>query len=82
MPSHNFYSALDRHAVLSGSDSGFPWYAGAMLTGDSDIARMPTDGGAGPATTSMVREQIAAAFEAVASWLAAAAGNGKRIPAN
>jgi hypothetical protein len=30
MNRHHF-SALDRHAVLSGSDDGFPWYAGTML---------------------------------------------------
>ena len=23
------FSALDRHAVLTGSDDGFPWFAGA-----------------------------------------------------
>ena len=30
MNQHSF-SALDRHAVMSGSDDGFPWYAGGML---------------------------------------------------
>jgi hypothetical protein len=34
MNEHQF-SALDRHAVLTGSDDGFPWFAGAMLALES-----------------------------------------------
>jgi len=37
MPDHHSFSALDRHAVLSNSDNGFSWYAGAMF---ADPAKM------------------------------------------
>jgi len=34
-------SALDRHAVLTGSDDGFPWFAGAMLALESsEVVRL------------------------------------------
>ena len=40
MNRHHF-SALDRHAVLSGSDDGFPWYAGTMLAVEaSEVMRL------------------------------------------
>ena len=31
MNDHHSFSALDRHAVLTGSDDGFPWFADTML---------------------------------------------------
>jgi len=35
------FSALDRHAVLSGGDDGFPWYAASMLAFESgEVVRM------------------------------------------
>ena len=35
------FSALDRHAVLSGSDDGFPWCAASMLAFESgEVVRM------------------------------------------
>lgn len=41
MPDHHSFSALDRHAALSGSDNGFPWYAGAMLAVEaSEVVRL------------------------------------------
>jgi hypothetical protein len=40
MKVHSF-SALDRHAVLSSSDDGFPWYAGGMLFVEaSEVVRL------------------------------------------
>jgi hypothetical protein len=73
------FSALDRHAVLTGSDSGFPWFAGAMLAMEScEVVhlRLAKLAGAGEDSEReaqlMVSEKIAAAFEAGASWLAGA----------
>ena len=75
MPHHNCFSALDRHAVLSGSDNGFPWYAGAMLAGGpGEVVRLPAETpghGLGRAALPTVGVKIAAAREAVASWLSA-----------
>jgi hypothetical protein len=79
MPDHHSFSALDRHAVLSGSDSVFPWYAGAMLAveaGEVVLLRYERlshgDEAAGQEAVLMVSEKIAAAFEAAASLLAGA----------
>jgi hypothetical protein len=76
MPDHHSFSALDRHAVLSGSDNGFPWVAGAMLAVEaSEVVRLRCaklshgDAAAGQEAVLMVSEKIAAAFEAAASLL-------------
>jgi hypothetical protein len=73
-------SALDRHAVLSGSDAGFPWFAGAMLAIEScEVARLrfqkfaKHEDGAEHEACLMVGEKFAAGFEAMASWFAGAA---------
>lgn len=69
MLDHNAFSALDRHAVLGGSDNGFPWYGGAMLGTEScDMA--PLERSRREDETSLtVVAMIAAAFGAAASWL-------------
>lgn len=79
MLDHNSFSALDRHAALSGSDDGFPWYAGTMLAVEaSEVVRLRLerlshgDAEAEREAVRMVSEKIAAAFEAAASWLAGA----------
>jgi hypothetical protein len=79
MLDHNSFSALDRHAVLSGSDDGFPWYAGAMLAVEAgEVVRLRleklshADEEAEREAVLMVGEKIAAAFEAAASWLSGA----------
>jgi len=79
MPDHHSFSALDRHAALSGSYNGFPWYAGAMLAVEaSEVVRLRCeklshgDEGARQEAALMVSEKIAAAFEAAASLLAGA----------
>src|SRR5262245_32109936 len=72
MLDHNSFSALDRHAVLGGFDNGLPWYAGVMLsTGPCDAVGFgkPRPGDEAVPTLG---ETIAAAFEAVASWLSGA----------
>ncbi|MDN3278425.1 hypothetical protein QWJ07_29475 [Frankia sp. RB7] len=79
MPDHHSFSALDRHAVLSESDKGFPWYAGAMLAVEaSEVVRLRceklshADEAAGQEAVLMVSEKVAAAFEAFASLLSGA----------
>ena len=79
MPDHHSFSALDRHAVLSGSDDGFPWYASAMLAVEAgEVVRLRCeklshgDEAAGHEAALMVSEKVAAAFEAMASLLAGA----------
>ena len=76
---HNSFSALDRHAVLSGSDDGFPWYASAMLAVEScEVVRLRLEKfsrgneAAEREAVLMVGEKIAAAFEAAANWLSGA----------
>jgi len=76
---HHQFSALDRHAVLTQSDDGFPWVAGAMLAMESsEVIRLRLEkfahgeADAGYEAQLMVSEKIAAAFEAVASWLGGA----------
>jgi hypothetical protein len=78
MNEHQF-SALDRHAVLTGSDDGFPWFAGAMLAlessevGGCDLRSSPVATKT-PSTKPalMVSEKVFAAIEAGMSWLAGA----------
>jgi hypothetical protein len=79
MNRHHF-SALDRHAVLSGSDDGFPWYAGTMLAVEaSEVVRLRLekfahgDDDCEREAALMVTKKIFAAIEASASWLAGAA---------
>src|ERR1700755_1201249 len=79
MLDHKSFSALDRHAVLSGSDNGFPWHAGTMLAFEaSEVVRLRCeklshgDEAAGQEAVLMVSEKIAAAFEATMSLLAGA----------
>ena len=78
MRDHQF-STLDRHAVLSGSDDGFPWFAGAMLALESsEVVRLRLqkfaqgDDDAGQEACLMVSEKLAAAWEAVADWIGGA----------
>ena len=75
---HSF-SALDRHAVLTGSDDGFPWFASAMLAMESaEVVRLRLeklanqDADAEEEARLMVSEKIVAAFEAAANWLSGA----------
>ncbi len=79
MSDHHSFSALDRHAVLTGSDDGFPWFAGTMLAIESgEVAAMRLakftrhDADAEQEACLMVGEKILAAIEAGASWLAGA----------
>jgi len=73
------FSALDCHAVLTGSDDGFPWFAGTMLAIEScEVVRLrlekfaKQEDGAEHEACLMVSEKIAAAFEATASLFAGA----------
>jgi hypothetical protein len=73
------FSALDRHAVLSGSDDGFPWFAGAMLAMEAgEVVRLRMEkfasGGedADQEARLMVNEKFFAAIEAGMSWFAGA----------
>jgi hypothetical protein len=73
------FSALDRHAVLTPSDDGCPWFAGAMLAIEaSEVVRLRfekfarCEADAGPEAHLMVQEKIAAVFEAAASLFAGA----------
>ena len=77
MTNDHAFSALDRHAVLSGSDNGFPWFAASMLALESsEVVRLRLekfancDGGSEHEASLMINEKIAAAFEAAANWLA------------
>ena len=83
MPDHHSFSALDRHAVLSNSDNGFSWYAGAMFAdpGEDVLMRPETlSQGTVRAGIQIMREKIAAVFERATSWLPA--GHANRLPAN
>ena len=73
------FSSLDRHAVVSGSDDGFPWFASAMLAMEScevvslRMAKFADhDADSEHEATLMVSEKIFAVFEAGANWLAGA----------
>jgi hypothetical protein len=75
---HSF-SALDRHAVLSDSDDGFPWFASAMLAVESaEVVRLrlekfaSDDSDVEQEACLMVSEKIAAALEAAANWFSGA----------
>jgi len=79
MINDHYFSGLDRHAVLSGSDDGFPWYASAMLAVEaSEVVRLRFEkfahGGDDCESEAalMVTEKMLAAIEACASWLAGA----------
>ena len=79
MMNRHSFSALDRHAVMSGSDDGFPWFAGGMLALEAgEVVRLRMEkfahGGEDCEQEAqlMVIEKIAAAFEAGANWLAGA----------
>jgi hypothetical protein len=78
MDQHSF-SCLDRHAVLTGSDDGFPWFASTMLAVEScevvslRLAKFANqDCDAEQEACLMISEKIIAAFEAGANWLAGA----------
>jgi hypothetical protein len=73
------FSGLDRHAVLSGSDDGFPWFASAMLAAEScevvslRMAKFANhDEDCEREASLMVSEKVFAAIEAGANWLAGA----------
>ena len=75
---HSF-SALDRHAVLTGcgSDDGYPWYASQMLAVEAgEVMRLRMekfahgDADCEQEARLMVTEKILAAFEAGASFFA------------
>jgi hypothetical protein len=75
MMNDHAFSALDRHAVLSGSDNGFPWFAASMLALESgEVMRLRLekfancDDDSGHEAGLMVSEKIAAMFEAAANW--------------
>ena len=79
MMNEHYFSALDRHAVLTGSDDGFPWFAGSMLALEScEVVRLRLakfakhDDDAEREACLMVSEKIAAAFEAAANWFSGA----------
>jgi hypothetical protein len=72
-------SALDRHAMLTGANDGFPWFSGAMLAVEaSEVIRLRLekfahgDEDAEREASLMVTEKIVAALEAGASLLAGA----------
>jgi hypothetical protein len=83
MNEHSF-SALDRHALLTGasSDDGYPWYASGMLALEAgEVVRLRLEKFSHGFSLGedceqeaclMVTEKIFAAFEAGASWLAGA----------
>ena len=73
------FSALDRHAVLTGANDSFPWFAGAMLAMEAgEVIRLRLEKFAQGDEDSkeearlMVTEKILAALEACASLLAGA----------
>jgi hypothetical protein len=74
MRDHHDFSALDHHAVLGGSDDGFPWCAGMMLAAEAgEVVRLRCeklshcDAEAGGEAVLMVSEKIVAAIEAAVS---------------
>jgi hypothetical protein len=78
MNGRQFFSALDRHAVLTGSDDGFLWFAGAMLALESsEVVRLRLEKFASGEDAEheaclMLSEKVFAAIEAGMSWLAGA----------
>jgi hypothetical protein len=82
MRNEHQFSALDRHAVLGGSDDGFPWFATQMLAMEaSEVVRLRMekfahgDGDYEHEAQLMVSEKIFAAFEAGMSWLTGASAS-------
>jgi hypothetical protein len=74
-----FFSALDRHAVLTGANDTFPWFAGAMLAMEAgEVIRLrlekfaQSDEDSDEEACLMVTEKIVAALQASASLLAGA----------
>lgn len=89
------FSALDRHAVLTGANDSFPWFAGAMLAMEaSEVIRLRLekfaqgDEGAEQEAVLMVTEKIVATLQAGAQLLAGATPAGiidfyrERVAAN
>jgi hypothetical protein len=81
MTNHH-YSALDRHAVLAGSNDSFPGFASQMLALESsEVMRLRMEkfahGGQDCESEArlMVTEKILAAVEAGMSWLAGASAS-------
>jgi hypothetical protein len=73
------FSALDRHAVLTGGNDRFPWFAGAMLAMEaSEVIRLRMEKFVHGDTDSereaclMVTEKVVAALQAGAQLLAGA----------
>jgi hypothetical protein len=73
------FSALDRHAVLTGANDSFPWFAGAMLAMEaSEVIRLRLEKFAQGGKDSeqeaclMVTEKIVAALQAGAQLLSGA----------
>ena len=72
-------SALDRHAVLTGANDSFPWFAGAMLAMEaSEVIRLRlekfalAEEGSEHEACLMVTEKIVAALQAGAQLLSGA----------
>src|SRR6201992_4025498 len=79
MRNEHTFSALDRHAVLTGSDDGYPWYASQMLALEaSEVIRLRMqkfahgDADCEHEACLMVTEKVFAAFEAGARFFAGA----------
>jgi hypothetical protein len=77
MRNEHAFSALDRHAVLTGPDDGYSWYASQMLAleaGEVMRLRMEKfahgDADCEQEACLMVTEKVFAALEAGASFLA------------
>jgi hypothetical protein len=77
MRNEHSFSALDRHAVLTGSDDGYPWYASQMLALEAgEVMRLRVekfahgDADCEQEACLMVTEKVFAAFEAGSSFLA------------
>ena len=73
------FSALDRHAVLTGANDSFPWFAGAMLALEaSEVIRLRLekfadgDEACEQEACLMVTEKIVAALQAGAQLLSGA----------
>jgi hypothetical protein len=73
------FSALDRHAVLTGANDSFPWFAGAMLAMEASkvislrLEKFAAgDGDSEQEACLMVTEKIVAALHAGAQLLAGA----------
>ncbi len=73
------FSALDRHAVLTGANDSFPWFAGALLAMEaSEVIRLRLEKFAACDEDSeqeaclMVTEKILAALQAGAQLLSGA----------